>query len=66
MPAVILVTVMTGLAGAGYGLIAHGAGLWTALGWYMIGGWTGFALMLATLYCASLIRRPDPDMTAAA
>ena len=65
MPAMILISTMAALTGAAYGMIAHGAGFWSVLGWYVIGGWAGFALTVAALLFANALRRPNqPDMHA--
>ncbi|MEC7258633.1 MAG: hypothetical protein VXW58_12510 [Pseudomonadota bacterium] len=41
----IFASIFTGLAGGAYGLVAYGSSLWHTLGYYMLGGWAGIALM---------------------
>ena len=61
MTAYIMASVMTGLLGGVYGLAAHGAGLWSTLGWYLAGCWGGFALMLVLVLLAGSRRDAPSD-----
>ncbi|GHF60807.1 hypothetical protein [Seohaeicola zhoushanensis] len=66
MTGYLMASLATGLMGGVYGLAAHGAGLWSALGWYVAGCWGGFALMLVLVVLASQNRdRAGPDLEAA-
>ena len=59
MTAYLLVSVLTGIVGGAYGLIATGSSVWAMLGWYMIGGWTGLGLMVMAVLVLSLLRGPE-------
>jgi hypothetical protein len=41
----IFASIFTGLAGGTYGLLTYGSSLWHTLGYYVLGGWAGIAVM---------------------
>lgn len=63
MIAYVIASVMAGLVSSAYALIAHGTGFWTMVGWYLVGGWTGFAVMIAIAMLMTTQLRPTPDST---
>lgn len=56
MSAYIFISVLTAFVGSAYGLVAYGNGIWTILGWYLVGGWTGIALVICAFLSLSLWR----------
>ena len=61
MIAYVIASVMAGLISSAYALIAHGTGFWTMVGWYLVGGWTGFMVMIALVMLMATHVRTTPD-----
>ena len=61
MIAYVIASVMAGLISSAYALIAHGSGFWTMVGWYLVGGWAGFMVMIAVVMLMTVQYRPTPD-----
>ncbi|WP_144389804.1 hypothetical protein [Phaeobacter sp. 22II1-1F12B] len=56
MTGYILSSSMTGIFGGALGLLAYGNDLIHVLGWYLIGGWAGLALMVAAVLISNNMR----------
>ncbi|MEX0279774.1 MAG: hypothetical protein AB3N13_01150 [Arenibacterium sp.] len=61
MSAYIITSVITGFIGSAYGLVAYGSGVWTMLGWYMLGGWAGIGLAVVAVLTMSIWRETSLD-----
>ena len=61
MIAYVIASVMAGLMSSAYALIAHGSGFWTMVGWYLVGGWGGFAAMIALVVVMTSQYRSTPN-----
>lgn len=67
MTTYLITSVLTGLLGSAYGLVAYGSGIWSILGWYLAGGWAGFLLMIVLVMTVGASRRyQGPDIGARA
>ena len=61
MSAYIITSVFAGFIGSTYGLLAYGSGVWTMLGWYVLGGWAGIGLAVLAFLTLSLWRGMSLD-----
>lgn len=57
MAAYLITAILTGFIAMAYGILAKSAGVMWALGWYVMGCWTGFAMLLALVMAMSLLRK---------
>lgn len=57
MAAYLITSILSGFIAMTYGIMANSVGVLGALGWYVLGCWSGFALLLALVLAMSALRK---------